>query len=68
MLANGWLDYIVIEKTNMMDLAAGVLIAQEAGAKMTGWCTEAFTYEAYHPKLLVSMIVSGGPLQDELCN
>ncbi|PCN43389.1 inositol monophosphatase [Brevibacillus laterosporus] len=67
LLANGWLDYIVMEKTNMMDVAAGVLIAQEAGAKMTGWCAEAFTYEAYHPELLVSMIVSGGALQDELC-
>ncbi|WP_232699550.1 inositol monophosphatase family protein [Brevibacillus daliensis] len=67
LLAHGWIDFIVMDKTNIMDVAAGILIAKEAGAVLSDWYEQPYQYEAYDPQRNVSMIVSGGPLQKELC-
>ncbi|MCK9907373.1 hypothetical protein MXD63_46170, partial [Frankia sp. Cpl3] len=37
LLAHGWIDYVVLQRSGIMDVAAGILIAQEAGAKVTDW-------------------------------
>lgn len=66
LLANGWLDYIVMQRSGFMDVAAGVLIAQEAGAKVTDWQGRLFQPDPYHLGYRTSMLASNGLLHDSL--
>lgn len=66
LLANGWLDYIVMQKSGIMDVAAGILIAQEAGAAVTDWSGAAYSHEAFETDRLASLVASNGPLHEQI--
>ncbi|UFJ39351.1 inositol monophosphatase [Brevibacillus humidisoli] len=66
LLANGWIDYIILQRSSVMDVAAGILIAQEAGAKITDWQGQTYQHKPFDPDDLPSMMASNGPLHEEV--
>ncbi|USG67118.1 inositol monophosphatase [Brevibacillus ruminantium] len=66
LLANGWLDYIVMQRSGIMDVAAGILIAQEAGARITDWRGEPYQHEAFSTEHLPSLVASNGVLHEKV--
>ncbi|MEK4341925.1 inositol monophosphatase family protein [Brevibacillus sp. FSL L8-0710] len=66
LLANGWLDYIVMQRSSIMDVAAGILIAQEAGALVTDWNGEIYHHEDFDKERLPSLVASNGVLHEKV--
>ncbi|WP_019122141.1 inositol monophosphatase family protein [Brevibacillus massiliensis] len=66
LLASGWIDYIVMQKSDIMDVAAGILIAREAGAKITDWSGEGYRHKPFTIPCLASLIATGGPLHETI--
>lgn len=66
LLANGWLDYIVMQKSGIMDVLAGILISQEAGARVTDWDNQAYQHTAFDPDELPSIVASNGLIHDQI--
>lgn len=64
LLANGWLDYIVMQRSGIMDVAAGIVIAQEAGATITDWQGQPYKHEPFHQESFRSLIASNGHLHE----
>lgn len=68
LLAHGWIDYIVMQKSGIMDVAAGILIAQEAGAKVTDWDSKEYQDMAYDPEGLPSLVATNGLIHERIIN
>jgi myo-inositol-1(or 4)-monophosphatase len=66
LLANGWLDYIVMQRSGIMDVAAGIVIAQEAGATITDWEGKLYTHEAFYEDQARSLVASNGHLHEKI--
>ncbi|NGQ96820.1 inositol monophosphatase [Brevibacillus sp. SYP-B805] len=66
LLAHGWIDYVLFHRSNLMDVAAGILIAQEAGALVTDWQGEPYRSQPYDQEDLPSLLATNGPLHDEI--
>jgi myo-inositol-1(or 4)-monophosphatase len=66
LLANGWIDYIVMQRSGIMDVAAGILIAQEAGARVTDWLGNPYRHQPFHQDHQPCLLASNGPLHDEI--
>ncbi|MBO8165212.1 MAG: inositol monophosphatase [Brevibacillus sp.] len=66
LLANGWIDYIILHRSSVMDVAAGILIAREAGARITDWQGEPYRHTPFDPEHLPSMMASNGRLHEEV--
>ncbi|HZG83114.1 MAG TPA: inositol monophosphatase [Brevibacillus sp.] len=66
LLANGWLDYIVMQRSSIMDVAAGIVIAKEAGATITNWQGEPFRHQAFRVEELASLVASNGILHETI--
>ncbi|MFY0542628.1 inositol monophosphatase family protein [Brevibacillus sp. H7] len=66
LLANGWIDYIVMQRSGIMDVAAGILIAQEAGAKVTDWQGVPYRHEPFQDEHQPSIMASNGHLHEEI--
>lgn len=68
MLAHGWIDYIVMQRSGIMDVAAGILIAREAGATITDWEENPYRDQPFDEEHLPSLIASNGPLHRQICS
>ncbi|MGC5328679.1 inositol monophosphatase family protein [Brevibacillus sp. SYSU BS000544] len=68
LLAHGWIDYVVMQKSGIMDVAAGILIAQEAGAKVTDWENKEYQDMAFNPADLPSLVVTNGVIHERILN
>lgn len=66
LLANGWIEYIVMQRSGIMDVAAGIVIAQEAGATITDWQGVPYQHEAFESEHMRSLVASNGPLHEEI--
>ncbi len=66
LLAHGWVDYIVHHRSGIMDVAAGMLIAQEAGVCVTDFAGEVYRHRPYDPDHLPNLVATGGPLHEEI--
>ncbi|UED76679.1 inositol monophosphatase [Brevibacillus sp. DP1.3A] len=66
LLANGWLDYIVMQRSNIMDVAAGIVIAQEAGATITDWSGKPYQHEPFQQDHTPSLVASNGHLHETI--
>lgn len=66
LLANGWLDYVVMQRSGIMDVAAGILIAQEAGASITDWQANPYRHEPFHSEHFPSLLASNGHLHETI--
>lgn len=66
LLANGWLDYIVMQRSGIMDVAAGILIAQEAGATVTDWHGNPYQHVPFQPEHNPSFVASNGHLHEAI--
>jgi myo-inositol-1(or 4)-monophosphatase len=66
LLANGWLDYVVMQRSSMMDVAAGVVIAREAGATITDWQGHPYRHRAFQAEELSSLVASNGLLHETI--
>ncbi|GAA4717063.1 inositol monophosphatase family protein [Brevibacillus fulvus] len=66
LLAHGWIDYIVMERSGIMDVAAGILIAREAGAKVTDWQGQPYQHQPFDSREFPSLIASSGPLHEQI--
>ncbi|WP_134685964.1 inositol monophosphatase family protein [Brevibacillus migulae] len=66
LLAHGWIDYIVFHKSGIMDVAAGLLIAQEAGAVITYWDSSPYEQEPYDEAKLPSFLVTNGVIHEDI--
>ncbi|MDF2678942.1 MAG: inositol monophosphatase [Brevibacillus sp.] len=64
LLANGWLDYVVMQRSGIMDVAAGIVIAQEAGAVITDWQGNPYRHEPFHQEGFRSLLASNGHLHE----
>ncbi|UYZ14576.1 inositol monophosphatase [Brevibacillus sp. WF146] len=67
LLANGWLDYIVMQRSGIMDVAAGILIAQEAGAAVTDWEGNPYRHGSFRADRFPSLVASNGRLHERIC-
>jgi myo-inositol-1(or 4)-monophosphatase len=68
LLAHGWIDYIVLQRSGIMDVAAGILIAQEAGATITDWDGNPYRHQPFDEAHLPSLLATNGPLHGEIRN
>ncbi|MGD8192359.1 inositol monophosphatase family protein [Brevibacillus ginsengisoli] len=68
LLAHGWLDYIVMQKSGIMDVLAGVLIAQEAGARVTDWEDREYVHTYFDPQALPSIMATNGLIHEQILN
>lgn len=66
LLAHGWIDYVVMQRSGIMDVAAGILIAQEAGALVTDWEGTVYQQQPFDEMDLPSLIASNGVLHNEI--
>ncbi len=66
LLANGWIDYIVMQRSSIMDVAAGILIAMEAGASVTDWQGNPYRHEPFQEEYQPSLMASNGLLHEEI--
>jgi len=66
LLANGWIDYIVFHRSGIMDVAAGILIAQEAGAQITDWDGHPYLHQPFSEEHLPSLVASNGVIHEEI--
>lgn len=66
LLANGWLDYVVMQRSGIMDVAAGIVIAQEAGATITDWQGNPYRHEPFHQEGFRSLLASNGHLHESV--
>lgn len=66
LLANGWLDYIVMQRSGIMDVAAGIVIAQEAGAAVTDWEGTPYRHEPFEQDKNRSLLASNGRLHETI--
>lgn len=66
LLAHGWIDYIVMQRSGIMDVAAGILIAQEAGASITDWQGTPYVHQPFDAEHLPSLLATGGPLHRQI--
>ena len=66
LLAHGWLDYIVMQKSGIMDVLAGILIAQEAGARVTDWENQEYLHTSYDSEALPSIVATNGLIHDQI--
>ncbi|MCK9909694.1 inositol monophosphatase, partial [Microbacteriaceae bacterium K1510] len=66
LLAHGWIDYVVLQRSGIMDVAAGILIAQEAGAKVTDWQGNEYVHQPFDAEYQSSLLATGGPLHQEI--
>lgn len=64
LLANGWLDYVIMQRSGMMDVAAGIVIAREAGATITDWQGNPFRHEPFQQDSVRSLLASNGHLHE----
>lgn len=64
LLANGWLDYVVMQRSGIMDVAAGIVIAQEAGAVITDWQGNPYRHEPFREEGFRSLLASNGHLHE----
>lgn len=68
LLAHGWIDYVVMQKSGIMDVAAGILIAQEAGARVTDWDNKEYQDMAFDPEGLPSLLATNGLIHERILN
>ncbi|MGE5703490.1 MAG: inositol monophosphatase family protein [Clostridia bacterium] len=68
LLARGWIDYVVMHRSSVMDVAAGILIAQEAHALVTDWEGEIYRHQPFSPDHLPSLIATNGNLHEPVQN
>ncbi|MFD2370777.1 inositol monophosphatase family protein [Brevibacillus sp. GCM10020057] len=66
LLANGWLDYVVMQRSGIMDVAAGIVIAREAGATITDWQGNPYRHEAFRQDSVRSLLASNGHLHETI--
>lgn len=66
LLANGWLDYIVMHNSGIMDVAAGIVIAQEAGATITDWQGIPYQHQPFRVEDDTSLVASNGHLHETI--
>ncbi len=66
LLAHGWIDYVVMQKSGIMDVAAGILIAQEAGARVTDWQNQLYQHTSFDPDALPSLVATNGFIHDQI--
>ncbi|MGO0062367.1 inositol monophosphatase family protein [Brevibacillus fluminis] len=66
LLARGWIDYVVMQKSGIMDVAAGILIAQEANARVTYWDGSPYQHQPFDETHLPSLLATNGVLHEEL--
>nr|WP_241236431.1 inositol monophosphatase family protein [Brevibacillus marinus] len=66
LLANGWIDYIILQRSSVLDVAAGILIAQEAGATITDWQGRPYRHQPFAPDHFPSLMASNGLLHEEV--
>lgn len=66
LLARGWIDYIVMQKSGIMDVAAGILIAQEANALVTNWDGTPYKHEPFSADRLPSLVATNGVLHEKV--
>jgi len=66
LLANGWIDYIVMQRSSMMDVAAGVLIALEAGAQVTDWEGTPYQHVPFREEHQPCLLASNGLLHHDI--
>jgi len=66
LLANGWIDYIVFHKSGIMDVAAGLLIAEEAGAMITNWDGTPYKHAPYDEAQLPSFLITNGIIHEDI--
>nr|WP_245996735.1 inositol monophosphatase [Brevibacillus invocatus] len=66
LLANGWLDYVVMQRSSIMDVAAGIVIAREAGATITDWQGVPYRHKAFRVEELASLVATNGQLHDTI--
>lgn len=66
LLANGWLDYVVMQRSGIMDVAAGIVIAREAGATITDWQGEPYQHKTFRVEDLASLVASNGLLHETI--
>jgi len=66
LLANGWIEYIVMQRSGIMDVAAGIVIAQEAGATITDWQGVPYQHEAFESEHMRSLVASNGHLHETI--
>ncbi|WP_400162871.1 inositol monophosphatase family protein [Brevibacillus sp. TJ4] len=66
LLANGWLDYIVMQRSGIMDVAAGIVIAREAGATITDWQGNPYRHQPFRDEDDTSLVASNGPLHEKI--
>lgn len=68
LLAHGWLDYIVMQKSGIMDVLAGILIAEEAGARVTDWENQTYQHTSFDPEELPSIVATNGLIHNQILN
>lgn len=66
LLANGWLDYVVMQRSSIMDVAAGIVIAREAGATITDWQGVPYRHKAFRVEELASLVATNGQLHETI--
>ncbi|MGN7469786.1 inositol monophosphatase family protein [Brevibacillus sp. SAFN-007a] len=66
LLANGWLDYIVMQRSGIMDVAAGIVIASEAGATITDWQGKPYQHEPFAQEQAPSLLATNGHLHEAI--
>ncbi|MGZ0050394.1 inositol monophosphatase family protein [Brevibacillus gelatini] len=66
LLANGWLDYIVMQRSGIMDVAAGIVIASEAGATITDWQGNPYRHEPFVQDQVRSLVATNGHLHGSI--
>lgn len=66
LLAKGWIDYIVFDRSGIMDVAAGILIAEEAGAMITDWAGNKHRHQPYDEAHLPSLLATNGKLHGDI--
>lgn len=66
LLARGWIDFVVMQKSGVMDVAAGILIAQEANALVTNWDGSLYKHQPFDETHLPSLLATNGVLHEKL--
>ncbi len=66
LLAHGWIDYVIMQRSGILDVAAGILIAQEAGATVTDWHNVPYRSEPFDADYEPSLLATNGPLHETI--
>lgn len=55
-----------MQRSGIMDVAAGIVIAREAGATITDWQGNPYRHQPFRDEDDTSLVASNGPLHEKI--